>query len=1253
VAAATIKAMIEHPVEGTTGKTTAYRSFLWPFLKNNDSFFSDYYLERLFPDEELGAFPEDQAATAFRQFAKQMGTVRAKLPNADLAETVDAWCKPVLFKALGIAAQAGVRIVTGDSVFNPPFVVLQSGASPRPLGEGQGVRAVDYSPKEAAEAIACLIWVLPYRVSLDAVATDAEFVGLTVVEVAHRALSASGVPWAVLTNGRQFRLLGKVTAHKPRCFVEIDLDATLDRPDVPDALMAFRYWLGLFSASSLAEKDDHGHTRLNRVQIGSDRHGQEIGDELKGNVYTALEELGEGCLSFLRANSAVADARRAKSAPELGPRKFLESDELLIDIYQETLSLMYRLLFLFYAESRNLLPMEDDMYRETYSLESIRDEIISRRDDPDKRRWFGKGAFDLWDRLKELSAFVNTGWGKVIPAYNGGLFDPEQHEFLEDVKIDDFHLSRAIDLLSRTRPGTGQQRGQGRKKITYRDLDVRHLGSIYEGILEYSARIADDDLVVIRRGSGNKSHEEYAVASSLSLAEKKQFKAWEEAIREDQENPNLPRGCNVLGQKDKGSYFLVYGGRESKRKSSGSYYTPDYIVQYIVEKALGPLVRGESQTSALNSDKKNGASPRVSPLSSKEILGMKVLDPAMGSGHFLVAATEYLARAYGEALIREGIDKDGRMSEEEFILYKRRVAERCIYGVDINPMAVELAKVSLWLFTMDRGHPLSFLNHHLKCGNSLVSAWIRDLSTPPDPDSANRPRIRQAARGQINLFERRFKAKVPTMIRDLFGIMGKDTLTRDDIQLKKTLDNTVVDLKRPFESIADAWVAILLGERVPDYHARLTETEMTNGPRLLLARENRFFHWELEFPEVFFDSAGNLLENPGFSTIMGNPPYLYSAGQTLAPYFDRFELAEYQTDYYLYFIERGLSLLAKQGVLGMITPDSWLGNKYFRKLRNRLLDGQLLREVCLFTEPPFSGAAIETAVLIAATPNAKREACAVRTMDTSNNTVSLASVPYTHIDSREGRTIPARYDPTVESLLAYIEGHCDITLDDEFCSNRGIHAYRTDGYGKSKFGRGPQTARDKDERSYHADSRVDATYRPFVKGSDIDLFLRLPVSEFVSYGEWLAEPRTPEFFQGVRIAARKIIGKRIVCTLFTDDSVLDQALYIAIPREKLPQNDVKFYLGQMASCISAFYLRNKYQLFDALYPWFTRDQFSKLPLMSKARAGRHADEIVGIVNDLLNCKSEAVRKTRQSDLDEVHRAMLGLTQKQLTLMADQ
>ncbi|HWN98055.1 MAG TPA: N-6 DNA methylase, partial [Blastocatellia bacterium] len=921
IVAAAIRATIEHPVEGTTGRTTAYRSTLWPYIINSDSIFSDYYLERLFPNDELVAFPEDEAKTLLKEIAKRVDSLRPSLASADADETKRKWCEALLLSALGIKAISGVRIVGQTGVFEPDYVVAQAVLSGKPTDEYQG--------KDAGGELACLIWVLAWRSELDAVQTNGEGDVLP-MDLAQRALTASDVQWAVLTNGQKLRLLHKSTAHKPRSFLELDLAAVLDRRDA-EALLAFRYCLGLFSGESFTEKGDHERTRLDRAVMESERHGKEISDELKQNVFRALEGLGDGFLAFLRANHDVLKAWREKKEFSGSLEAFLHSDELLTEIYHESLSLMYRLLFLFYSESRNLLPMENEVYRDS-SLESMRDHISSVYDDPDKTKsFFSKGDAFLWDWLsKQLFTWVNKGWGEIIPAYNGGLFDPDQHEFLESVELGDYYLARAIDLLSRTRPRSGQQPGEGRKKITYRDLEIRHLGSIYEGILEYSALIADEDKAVITRGSGSKTADEYASVSELSRDEKQQLKEWQEAVDENPDNPRLPRGCKIAGFKEKGRYFLVFGGRESKRKSSGSYYTPDYIVQYIVDNTIGPLLRGEQSE----------ADMKDVPLTSDQILDLKILDPAMGSGHFLVAATEYLARAYGDALIREGKDKNGMMSDEEFIRYKRMIAERCIYGVDINEMAVELAKLSIWLFTMDRGRPLSFLDHHLKRGNSLIGAYTVDLTSLPKFDTdgtvllvpGEQLELRFAR--NIDVFRMKLRQIAMSISR------GPTERLEDILQKKSLLAGINVDSLELLEACA-LWVLYCVAGDAARVGIRRSFEDQTFG----LADKGLQqvldvvapFHWDVEFADALVSETGGA---NGFDAVLCNPPYI---GETKDA--DRFDsnvrkiprrraLYERKMDIYYCFIGLAIELLRPSGRLGFITTSYWLEADSARPLRS-------------------------------------------------------------------------------------------------------------------------------------------------------------------------------------------------------------------------------------------------------------------------------------------------------------------------------
>ncbi|CAN5649467.1 hypothetical protein BH20ACI3_BH20ACI3_27940 [soil metagenome] len=965
LAIAATDAMIEHPPEGTTGRATAYRSFLYPFLKNSDTPFSDYYLEKLFPDQELDAFPEAEAKTSLKEIAKELDARRGELVRADAEETTSRWCVPVLFKALGLIDLAESKIIADDGVFEPTRVIKKA--------DLQGPTRKEYKAKDAGRDLSGLVWVLPWRVSLDAISRDAQFEELTVMEVIQRALTRADVDWAIMTNGQQVRLLSKITAHKPRSFLELDLITTFERRNERDAQLAFRYLLGICSQSSLTEKDAEGRTCLDRAVRESERHGKAISKELKENIFTALQELGVGFLEYMHSKPDEFEAWRLKRAPSAS--NFASSQELMTDIYQESLSLMYRLLFLFYAESRDLLPMDQDLYRDSYSLESIRDDIISTHDDPDPKRFFSPGATDLWRRLKELFEMVNGSSPDIVPAYNGGLFDPEQHEFLEKFKVNDNRLARAIDLLSRTRPGTAK--GEGRKKVTYRDLEIRHLGSIYEGILEYHADIAEQAKAIVKRGSAGRVPEDYVNLTDLTADERKHLKAYREAVAEDEENPLPPKGCKVTGLIEAGEYYLIFGGRESKRKSSGSYYTPDYIVQYIVENTLGPLVRGECRPRPEPIPELVKGKPgfeeetdEVRPLTPGEILDLKVLDPAMGSAHFLVAATEYLARAYGSACIREGKDKDGVMSDVEFVHYKRRIAERCIYGVDINPMAVELAKLSMWLFTMDKGRPLSFLNHHLKTGNALIGGWIKNLGQPPEFDAKGKLKKRQRKDTLTqNLFDVRFRERVPKMVNDLFEIMEKETLSIEDVRDKKALDQIVEEIKLPFKNTADIWVALWFGEVADDYNSLLVSVEQARHRKSLWAHGGKPFHWELEFPEAFFDRSGEARSKKGFDAVIGNPPwggqYKSLTSTWLMSAFAQFHQRTPETgNYFLAAVCQ--DLLCAGGAAGLILPSVIFYQNEFAQSRRIVLRGYSIKSFVNLGDGVFENVTAPCGILILA-----------------------------------------------------------------------------------------------------------------------------------------------------------------------------------------------------------------------------------------------------------------------------------------------
>jgi hypothetical protein len=314
---------------------------------------------------------------------------------------------------------------------------------------------------------------------------------------------------------------------------------------------------------------------------------------------------------------------------------------------------------------------------------------------------------------------------------------------------------------------------------------------------------------------------------------------------------------------------------KGERKATGSYYTPDYIVKYIVEQTLRPILERVSAVEKSDTDKLIA------------VLRVNVLDPAMGSGHFLVEATEFIARY----LVDLAIVPEGKTPEEaDLAFWKRRVVQSCIYGVDINPLAVELAKLSLWLTTVAKDRPLSFLDHHLRPGNSLVGGRLEHLQLSKSTKNGGSKNKQPAANEQnLSLFgDSHFTQQVNLAVNNMWLIEENEAR---DVQAVKTQEKIYYELRRQFINkyarLLNMITANQFGLPVDDktlraliqfigknsgFSTKQYENIMSQADAI--ATRECFFHWELEFPEIYFDRFGRPLgEEGGFEAVVGNPPW--------------------------------------------------------------------------------------------------------------------------------------------------------------------------------------------------------------------------------------------------------------------------------------------------------------------------------------------------------------------------------------------
>jgi hypothetical protein len=633
--------------------------------------------------------------------------------------------------------------------------------------------------------------------------------------------------WGVVTNGYQWRLLRDSSLITRLTYVEFDLQQILNGENFAEFGLFYR----LFHRSRLPQgMDDADKCLLEYYHQQTLQQGGRVRDKLRDGVESAIERLGNGFLEHPKN-----DKLRAKcAAGEINPTEY----------YRQLLMLIYRLLFLMVAESRDLMLTDGDpeqrrIYHEYYSVERLR--RLAER--PSFQR---EGFQDLWRGLLVTFKLFDENWrGQVLglSPLNGDLFGSTALSYIDDYAIDNYDLLRAIRDLSLYEHQSSRGQAKQLRRVNYEALDVEELGSVYESLLDFHPQIL------------------------LSLV------------------------------KGVGGIFRFELIKGSDRKSTGSYYTPPELVAQLIKTALEPVIAEKLSAAVMVRSPlaplQKGGTGTESEIAAKEaaLLSITICDPSCGSGHFLLAAARRLGKEL--ARVRTGEHQPGL---EHIRPATRDVIQNCIYGVDLNPLAVDLCKVALWIEGYNKGYPLSFLDHRIKCGNSLVGVMDLDCLKEGIPEGAytavtgdnkavatklkkrNKEECKQL--GQQNLFD------TPIIQAE------RDHYTQNASEIGLSSENTASDVRAKQEryrasrrdsswyrdyTLCNLWTAAFFMPLVSDL-LPTTETLdrlMSDAPSPAvkeiadtvnkLAVEKFFFHWCLEFPEVFQDG--------GFSCILGNPPW--------------------------------------------------------------------------------------------------------------------------------------------------------------------------------------------------------------------------------------------------------------------------------------------------------------------------------------------------------------------------------------------
>ncbi|GGL45138.1 hypothetical protein GCM10009037_30660 [Halarchaeum grantii] len=894
----------------------------------------------------------------------------------------------------------------------------------------------------------------------------------------HVYLQETPAEWAVLTNGKKWRLYYAPTSHRLDSYYEIDLPTVLENGDLED----FKYFY-LFFRQEAFRPDTSGDSFLDDVYDQSNRFAQELGEDLQDNIYEAIKVLSEGFLEY--------------------PENNLDEDDL-DRIHDSSLIYLYRLIFVLYAESegRDLLDTSNEIYEQSYSLNTLKEDVAEELDssNPSYRAW----QDTLWSRLDELFKLIDQGSESrgipkddlYVPAYNGGLFrtnpdedGSEEAVFLANHEVGDAYLARVIDLLARSQTEEG-----GKTFVDYSSLGVRHLGSVYEGLLEYQLHVADEPLAL-----------------------------------EDGEYVPADEGEDVAVEE--GKVYLTTDGGE--RKATGSYYTPEYVVEYIVEETLGPLVDDIREDLVAQSARGDQG---FAEEFAERVFELKVLDPAMGSGHFLTSAVDYLAREIIDAQEKQAAQQGVETIDEDHDINwaRRKVAQRCIYGVDLNPLAVELAKVSLWLRTLAAEQPLAFLDHHLKAGNSLVGSDIKDvLAQGEDATSEG---------GQLTLqqsFDHTRQQALEHVMERFTDLLAIDNETLSDIKEMEEVYEEVRedDLYQHLLAMANVQTAAEFGLDVPDdAEERMAESlrsgswdEIENQDWFknaqAMADDESFFHWELEYPVAFYGDDGKRLDDAGFDVVIGNPPYVRIYGdripeQTVEYWRQKYEeVAHMKFDLYVLFLAESINLVRSGGLVSEIVPDKFLMTPYGEPLREKILNETDIRSIGdLRNIRVFESASVSNVIPTLEKSNKHSTEFEIHEW-ISGNIQAVGTVPTTAVVSDDDSSFRLERRPIDVQISQKIEEQ-SIRFDEIYYSNWGL-----------------RTGTAEKTEKFVVEEKTDTEdAHPMIRGQDIaGRYVLEQPSEYIIYQpEELYNPMFPELFENPKIVFRKISGEGLMAVVDED-----------------------------------------------------------------------------------------------------------------------
>lgn len=1128
-------------------------------------------------------------------------------------------------------------------------------------------------------------------------------------------LRATGCPTGVVTNGERWMLV-----HAPVGAVAgfASWYARLWGQE-PETLRAFVSLLGVRRFFG----PDEG--KLPALYERSLKHQDDVTEALGEQVRRAVEVL-------VQALDRADQDRNRELLRDVDPQ----------ELYEAGLTVMMRLVFLLAAEERALLLFGDPRYDSFYAISTLRMQLRADSEEILERRR------SAWSRLLAMFRGVYSGIDHPtlrLPALGGSLFDPNRYPFLEGRKkgtswrsdpaeplpIDDRTVLLLLDAI---------QIFEGRT-LSYRALDVEQIGHVYEGLLERTVKRVDD--VTLELDSGAKAKSPRVTLGEMESARldgpanvtellKGRSERSESAIRnaldraaDDRLSARLLTVCRGdVGLRDrilpyapllrtdpwgyplvhhKGAFVVVLG---ADRRESGTHYTPKSLTEKIVAETLTPVAyRGPAE----------GKAPEEWELkNAEELLDLKICDPAMGSGAFLVQACRWLSDRLVEAwsateATGKQIDSEGRIVEgdtaagfdplsqdveERAIVARRLVAERCLYGVDKNPLAVELAKLSLWLTTMSKGRPFGFLDHNLRSGDSLLGIHdirqLTELSMAPKGSKQLRLFGRSIVAAVEKAIELRTRLRsIPIRdIGDVDAMAALDDESRQVLQIPLLLSNAVVGIflteavetqrtarLQAIEGLADA--AIDGKREVVDRLRRGSLADLaSDSPEFVPIQP---FHWPVEFPEAFQG------ENKGFDAVIGNPPF--GEGDLIGENFRRAVDASLDSEHRntssrdkksskLNFVSMFVLLsqkIARNGArLGLVCPKTILRNERYWKVRSSICKNSSIMGIVNFPTDAFRSASVETCSIFLRNGFAPDEGGEYFVFDLSSANSGKKFVKTSFVTSDPTHVIRLEASSSALALIEKLDAQCS-SLSDFYETRDGINPGRKDFRpillakkvgdeivplcvdNSSSYSGQPFTQVEPYDPAIHKRTLNGRDFEAFSSinwnGTFVRYMQEIAYLEeyFVKGTRWSAQLRRRENYDRPEKVISRQTASTLIATLDVDRYFPLNTVHSHFPKRENSPYSCRFLVGILNSRVLRFYYQKKSEEVGKVFPQVHISALRTLPVPVHLSA-ELSSEVSQVVDQLLQ---DPLNEKAIEDLNQKIYNLYGLSSTERVLVDEE